>query len=375
MSDSSITDFLRRALNHPIKLRKPPADAYVAGNRPGIEGIPDTDTPPKPGSVGIELIDFGPSTITRQEFGDIETALASPRSEDQPVRWINIDGLHPYVINHCRKVLDLHTLHAEDVLHVPQRPRVEAEDGHLFIIARMLMANEEVLIAEQISFFLFPGLLLTIQERPGDVWGPIRDRLQKTKSRVRTHGADFLAYALLDAIVDHNFPLLEHYGDNLEMLEDEILVEPNQQRMQRLYTIKRDLLTFRRMLWPMREVIDTLRRGEEDSLLSGETRRYLTDVNEHLIQIIEVLESYREMASSLTDLYMSSVSNRMNEVMKVLTIMAAFFIPITFVAGVYGMNFEHMPELKMRWAYPCFWAVTISITVGLFVTFKRRNWL
>ncbi len=344
-----------------------------AGAKPGIESIGKLDQKPSEDAPSIEVFYVSEEVVSRQIFDDIHAAFGA--TQGKGFRWININGLHPYLVNACHLEFGIHTLHAEDVLHVHQRPRLESEDSnYLFILTRMLMRRDEALASEQISMFLFDDVLLTIQEREGDVWGPIRKRLETSGVRIRGHGADFLAYALLDAIVDHTFPLLEHYGDELETLEEQILEQPDQSHIASLHAVKRDLLICRRTIWPTRELVDALRRYD-GPLIGESTQRFLADVHEHVIQIIEVVESYREMGRSLTDLYMTSVSNRMNEIMKVLTIMAAFFIPITFVAGVYGMNFEHMPELAWRWSYPCFWVVILSITCGLFVTFKRRNWL
>jgi magnesium transporter len=372
MSKSPISERIKEALTSPLALPFAKRSSLPAGSIPGIESVPDLHLPPAPATLSLEVIDYAPDIHERRSFDDVAEALAAPRNG--AVRWININGLHPYVVNACRQAFDIHTLHAEDALHVHQRPRLEAEDDYLFIITRMLMRQGNSLRSEQISIFLLADTLLTIQERKGDVWGPIRERLETTGTRIRGQSPDFLAYALLDAIVDYNFPLLEHYGDQLETLEDQIIESPDQSRIASLHAIKRDLLVCRRTIWPTRELLDSLRRYE-GHLLGEMAQRYLADVHEHVIQIIDVLESYREMASSLTDLYMTSVSNRMNEIMKVLTIMAAFFIPITFVAGVYGMNFEHMPELAWPGAYPTFWVVIISITIGLYISFKRRNWL
>jgi magnesium transporter len=253
----------------------------------------------------------------------------------------------------------------------------------VFVVLRMLQLVEcapdntsagGVLDAEQVSLLLYDRVLITFQEKPGDVWKPIRERLQKDNVRIRKSGTGYLLYALLDAMVDHCFPVLEQYGDLLEELELITLEKPTPEVLHRIHAVKRELSLLRRIVWPMREVVDQLYR-EEDGRMGEVTKPYLRDVYEHTIQIVEIIESYREMVSGLTDLYMSAVSNRMNEIMKVLTIMSSVFIPLTFVAGVYGMNFAYMLELTQRWAYPAIWGVFILLTVGMIFFFKRRGWL
>jgi magnesium transporter len=270
--------------------------------------------------------------------------------------------------------LNFHTLAAEDVLRVPQRPKLEPYEGHLFIVARMLSLQERTLIAEQVSFFVFENTLLTFQERTGDVWDPIRQRLQKAGSRLRTFETSYLLYALLDAVVDHCFPILENYGDQLEELEQAITANPSPQSQHRLHSLKRELAMLRRVIWPLREVLSALCRDDTEGI-SPSVKTYLRDVTDHTVQVMDIVESCREMAASLNDLYMSAVSNRMNEVMKVLTIMASFFIPITFVAGVYGMNFEQFPDLHWRYSYAVFWLVCLSITICLAIFFVRKGWI
>ena len=344
------------------------------GARPGLEGIPDVDTPPPPGQVRIQCIDYGPQHLQSVDVDDLAAFLNQPRSQAAAVRWINIDGLHPYVVNQFKKKFGFHTLAAEDVVHVPQRPKVEPYDDHAFIIARMLMLIDGQLAAEQVSIFHYADTIITFQEQPGDVWQPVRQRIELETSRLRNGNSGYLLYALLDAVVDQNFPILEHYGDRLETIEDGMMKSATTALLHKLHEIKRELTLLRRVIWPLRDVIDELQRSERHAL-DDTTRTYLRDVHEHAVQIIDIVETYREMGSSLTDLYMSAVSNRMNEVMKVLTIMASFFIPITFVAGVYGMNFEVIPELKWRYAYACFWGICAIIVVALLFYFYRKGWI
>ncbi|MBE34216.1 MAG: magnesium and cobalt transport protein CorA [Opitutaceae bacterium] len=350
-----------------------PADA-PPGSRAGIESFDEIDQPNEAGSVQIQWYDYGASGVTFQESEDLEKLCSSERPEGQEVRWINVDGLHPYVVNRLRQTYDFHTLAAEDVLRTSQRPKLEAFEDHIFVVARMLALMNGNLRQEQVSFFLFKNTLITFQEVHGDIWDPIRERLQKSNSRMRTMGAAYLLYALLDAVVDHTFPILEGYGDMLEELEASVLNNPKPEIQQKIHRIKHELGMLRRVLWPLREVVNDLHRGDGDEIPDS-VKPFMRDVYDHAVQVMEIVETYREQAGGLNDLYMSAVSNRMNEIMKVLTIMASFFIPITFVAGVYGMNFEYIPELAWKYSYACFWGVCLSIVIGLLVFFWRRGWL
>lgn len=348
--------------------------ASTPGSAPGIESIAGVNEPPAAGVVRIQCTDYGPERVETREATDLAAFFAQPRAAWCRVRWLNVDGLHPHVVNQLRQELKFHTLAAEDVLRIPQRPKLEAYEGHLFIVARMLSLQEKALATEQVSFFLFENTLLTFQERVGDVWDPIRQRLQNPGSRLRTFETSYLLYALLDAVVDHCFPILEAYGDQLEELELEITDNPTPQVQRRLHGLKRELAALRRVIWPLREVLNALYH-DDTAGISPAVKTYLRDVADHTIQVMDIVDSCREMAASLNDLYMSAVSNRMNEVMKVLTIMASFFIPITFVAGVYGMNFDELPELHWKYSYVMFWAICLCITVSLAVFFVRKGWI
>jgi len=348
--------------------RKPP------GSPPGVDQGATGLSPPPAGTVRIHCIDYGPERIEDTEVMDLEAFLQAPRGEWAVVRWINVDGLDPWVIDRFRVRFGVHTLAAEDVLNPQQRPKVESYPDHLFVTLRMFLIQEGEVMVEQVSLLLFPDTVITFQERPGDVWEPIRARIRTEGSRIRQRGADYALYTLLDSIIDHCFPLLEHYGDELEEMEEAVVERPEPDLLRRLHQVKRELALMRRLLWPTREMLGTLLRDEPERL-GAETEVYLRDVHDHAIQVVDIIETYREMAAGLVDLYLSSVSNRMNEVMKVLTVMASFFIPITFVAGVYGMNFEDMPELGFWWAYPAFWLVCLSVTGVLFLYFRRKDWL
>ena len=344
------------------------------GSRPGIEHLAETNAAPEPGQIKITCTDYAPDRIELTAIEDLDVFLNQCRPDWVRVRWVNIDGLHPNIINRFREHHGFHTLAAEDVLNVPQRPKVETYDDHLFIVARMLMYDEGQLIAEQISFFVYEHTLITFQERHGDVWQPIRTRINTEGSRLRNHDTDYLLYALLDSIVDQCFPILERYGDLLEKLEAVVLDRPTPDMQRRIHMVKRQLVVLRRVMWPTRELVGELYRDENDRL-SKFAKTYMRDVYDHAVQVIDVIETYREMTGGLTDLYMSAVSNRMNEVMKVLTIMASFFIPITFLAGVYGMNFDMIPELHWKYAYLTFWIIVAVTVILLAIFFYRKGWI
>ncbi len=344
------------------------------GRRPGLESEPDLATRPAAGAVRIRCVDYGPAHFEEQVVGDLEAFLAKPRPAAASMRWIHVEGLHPWVLDRFRSAYSMHTLAAEDALHVPQRPKVEPYDDALFVVVRMLRLVGESVDAQQLSAFFRADLLLSFQERQADVWKALRTRIANPTSRLRANDASFLLYAILDGVVDACFPILERFGDRLETLDAEILESPAPPMLRSLHEIKRELSLLRRVTWPMREVASDLLR-KEHALVSDQTRTYLRDVQDHAVQALDIVEVHREMAASLTDLYMSSVANRMNEIMKVLTIMASLFIPVTFLAGVYGMNFEHIPELGWMWSYPVFWGLCISIIGGLLVYFRRKGWI
>lgn len=344
------------------------------GASPGIDRLSDLDTPPPAGTFTIHCLDYGPKRTREAEFIEFDDYLADSRPEWSNVRWINIDGLHPHIINRFKDLFLFHTLAAEDVLNVTQRPKIEPYDDHFFIVIRMLMLVNDQLSNEQVSMFFYSDTLITFQERKGDVWEPIRKRINNENSRLRNNDASYLLYALLDAVVDHSFPILERYNDILEEIESNIMLNPKPRIQQRIHAIKRELSILRRVVWPLRDMINALYR-DEHMFFSDTIKTYLRDVYDHAVQVIDIIETHREMTGGLNDLYMSAVSNRMNETMKVLTLMASFFIPITFLAGVYGMNFEHIPELSWQYSYLTFWSICLIITAVLAIFFIRKGWI
>jgi magnesium transporter len=338
------------------------------------------------GAVRVTVIDYRADNVLVRTVDDIHAFVAAHRPDWSSVCWINVDGLTDMkVVRTLAEKYELHPLAVEDLLHVPQRPKVETfgegpsglpgtHPARLFVVARMLQLKDEHLSREQISFFVGHRTLLTFQESPGDVWDPIRRRLQQPGSQLRRGDASFLLYALIDAIVDHCFPILEFFGERLEELEEQVLLGAAEEVLPEIHRLRRELLLFRREAWPMRDVIRTLQREPHECM--GEiTRTYLRDVHDHIVQIIDLCDTYREFAAGLAETYMSSLSVRMNEVIKVLTIITTIFIPITFLAGVYGMNFRHMPEEEWVWAYPAFWVVCLSLAGGMMIYFKRKGWL
>jgi magnesium transporter len=324
----------------------------------------------------ISVIRYDEHQIQEQR---IESVVECPQIADQEfITWINIDGLHQVeLLEQFGERFGLHPLVIEDILNTDQRPKLEDYDEYLFIVLKSLyhskVERDEAEI-EQISLVLGPSYVLSFQERAGDEFGPVRDRIRNNKGRVRKMGADYLAYALIDLIVDTYFIVLERLGERMETLEEELVTAPTSETLQAIHQLKREMIFTRKSTWPLREVIGALERGESP-LIQGTTGVYLRDVYDHTIQVIDAVETYRDMLSGMLDIYLSSISNRMNEVMKVLTIIATVFIPLTFIAGVYGMNFQHMPELAWPWAYPMVWLVMIVIAGAMLVYFQRKRWL
>jgi magnesium transporter len=328
--------------------------------------------------VSISVMEYDAERVEEWRAESLDEALA--QREGRGVTWIDVVGLHDVdLLRQLGEVFGLHTLALEDVLNVGQRPKVELFEDHLFVVLRLLHAGSEI-ESEQISMFLGEGFLLTFQEIPRDVFGGVRDRIRHGLGRVRRAGADYLAYAVIDNVVDNFFPVLEELGTRLESLEEEVIEDPDRKTVGGIHRARKDLLALRRAAWPEREVVSALERMDSP-LIRQETRVFLRDCYDHAVQILDIVETYRDLATSLLDLYLSTVSNRMNEVMKVLTVLASIFIPLTFLAGIYGMNFDteaspwNMPELHWYWGYPAFWVVSILLAGGLLVLFKKKDWL
>ncbi|MBI2384683.1 MAG: magnesium/cobalt transporter CorA [Elusimicrobia bacterium] len=337
--------------------------------------------PAKPAApVKVTVIDYSPEQVEMRGALDFDDFLASHRPAWTTVRWINIDGLaSPKAIEALAKKYELHPLAVEDLLNTGTRPKADAYGGdpevaaRLFIVARMIELKGERLDSEQISIFLGHKTVLTFQETPGDIWDPIRSRINARGSRLRTADASFLVYTLLDAIVDHIFPVLEHYGDLLEELEARVLEGSQAKILRDIHALKRELLLLRRALWPMRDVVHQL-QSERHECLSETTRTYMTDLYDHVVQAMDILETYREIVAGLAETHLSAVNNRLNEVMKVLTVISVVFIPLNFMAGVFGMNFENFPW-KAPHAFEIFAISCLAIIFAMVGWFRRRDWI
>ncbi len=349
-------------------------------DKPGdLPGTLDID-PDAPDPV-IVLIDYSEERAIRQELATPEDCI--PHLDSTSVSWVDVKGLGSEdVLQRLGNVFKLHPLVLEDVVNVPQRPKVEEHGDQLLIIARMVTLHEDdkTFESEQVSLILGKHYLLTVQEEPRyDCFGPIRERIRTGKGSIRKNGPDYLAYALIDSIIDGFFPVLEAYGEQLEDLEDEVVANPTRLTLQKIHDIKRELLTLRRAIWPQRDAINALIR-DGSHLLSNEVLVYLRDCYDHAIQVLDMVETYREVASSLMDVYLSSVGNRMNEIMKFLTVISAIFIPLTFIAGVYGMNFNtekspfNMPELNWFFGYPLCLGLMGAIACSLIYVFWSKGW-
>ena len=324
--------------------------------------------------IGITIIDYDETQYEEREVKDIEDCF--PYKDTPSISWINIDGVHQVeVIEKLGNHFVLHPLLLEDVVNTQQRPKLEEYDDHLFVVLKMfsLNAEENELAAEQFSLIFGSNFVISFQERQGDVFEQVRERLRKGKGRIRRSGSDYLTYALIDAVVDSYYDILEILGENLESLQEKLVAEPRQENLQIIQNLKRDMLFLRKSVWPLREVISGWAKCES-TLIKEEVLVYVRDVYDHVIQVIDTIETFRDMLSAMLDIYLSSVSNRMNEVMKVLTIMATIFIPMTFLAGIYGMNFKYMPELEWRYAYLFFWIVVFAVFIVMISWFKRKKW-
>ncbi|NLI31119.1 MAG: magnesium/cobalt transporter CorA [Nitrospiraceae bacterium] len=330
----------------------------------------------KSGDVRIDLMEYNVASLHERQLSGLDACLSFRHRET--ITWLNVDGLHDAeLMGKIGSCFSLHPLVLEDVLSTDQRPKYEDYDEYLYIVVRMLRYDADVMKAkaEQVSIILSQNYVLTFQEGfAGDVFEPVRTRLREDKGRLRKMGADYLAYSLLDTIVDNYFIVLDQIGERIELLENELVTNPTRKTLRMIHTLRGDALFLRRAVWPLREVINSFTRGDSP-FITDATRLYLKDVYDHTIHAIDTLETYREILSGMLDIYLSSMSNRLNEVMKVLTIIATIFMPLTFLAGVYGMNFKHMPELAWQWSYPALWLIMIAIAGTMLIIFRRKKWI
>jgi magnesium transporter len=325
--------------------------------------------------IKITIMDYDETQFQVRETETLEECY--PFKDRPTIIWINIDGIHE--IETLEKLGDcfgLHPLTLEDILNTDQRPKIEDYGEYIFIVLKMLYPDDDTgeILAEQVSLVLGQNFVISFQEREGDIFNSVRERIRSGKGRIRKMGADYLVYSLLDSIVDNYFIILEKLGERIEFLEEKLIINPVPEAINLIHKLKREMIFLRRSVWPLREVIGSIERGES-SLIKGSTNIYLRDVYDHTIQVIDTIETFRDILSGMLDIYLSSVSNRLNAVMKVLTIIATIFMPLTFIAGIYGMNFKYMPELEWRLGYPVILLTMVSIGVLMLVSFRKKKWL
>ena len=325
--------------------------------------------------VRIRIIDYDEAQFQEKEAKTVEECF--PFKDKPTVTWINIDGVHQVdIIEKIGNHFNIHPLVSEDIVNTGQRPKMEDFVNYIFVILKMLYYDEKIneTKAEQISLILGSNFVISFQENEGDVFDPIRERIRSDRGRIRKMGADYLAYALIDTIVDNYFIILEKLGEKIEEIEDELVTNPALETLQTIHSLKREMIFLRKSVWPLREVISRLERWESP-LIDKSLNIYLRDVYDHTIQVIDAIETFRDTLSGLIDIYLSSVSNRMNEIMKVLTIIATIAIPLTVITGIYGMNFQFMPELQLQWSYPLVLLAMLTLGILMIRYFRRKKWI
>ena len=322
--------------------------------------------------VGIDLIDYDTDNFKSVSLENIKDAY--PFRDSKTVSWINISGLHDIdIIQDLGNHFGIHPLILEDILNTDQRPKIEVYDNYLYVVLKMISFNpvSMKMEIEQVSLILGNNFVITFQEYAGDIFDPLRERIKLGKGRIRKNGSDYLLYAILDIVIDEYFLVLENLGDHIELLENLVIENPEKTIVSQIHKLKNELLMFRRNVWPLREVTNSLIR-EELPFVDESINPFLRDLFDHTVHVADSIDTYRDMTGGLLDVYLSNVSNRMNEVMKVLTIISTIFIPLSFLAGVYGMNFQVMPELRWPWAYFALWGFSAG---GMLYYFRRKKWL
>jgi magnesium transporter len=327
--------------------------------------------------VTIKIVAYNSEKFVEQELNSVEDCLAF---KDQPGTnlWINVNGLDQVeVIEKLGSYFDIHPLTLEDVLNTEQRPKMEDYESYVYMVLKIMfldISNKEIVI-DQVSIILGYNYILSFQEREVGVFDPLRERLKNPAYRLRKNGVDYLAYGLIDSVIDNYFLILEHFGEEIEDLEEELIIHPIPETLKTIHKYKRDMIILRKSVWPLRELISGMQQIESE-IIRDTTRIYLRDIYDHTIRVIESVEDFRDILSSMVDIYLSSVSNRMNDIMKVLTVIATIFIPLTFIVGVYGMNFEYMPpEIHWRWGYPAVMLFMASLGIIMFIYFKKKRWV
>lgn len=327
-------------------------------------------------AIEITVIDYNEAEVQEKKLKTVEECFVF--KDKSSVTWINLEGIHDIqLIEKLGTCFEIHPLTLEDILNTDQRPKFDDMENYVYMVLKMLHYNNKGtdIVSEQISLILGSNFMMSFQEGlKGDVFEPLRQRIRSGKGKIRKMGADYLTYAIVDGIVDNYFAVLEKLGEQIELLEEEVVTDPNPETLKKIHYFKREMLYIRRCIWPLREVIASMAKRESE-LIKDATELYLRDVYDHVVQIIDSVETFREMLSSMLDIYLSSLSNRLNQVMKVLTIIATIFIPLTFLAGVYGMNFKYMPELEWPWGYPLILGFMISIGCVMLILFKRKKWM
>jgi magnesium transporter len=349
----------REQMNKPKDIGAPPGTLFYTGEQSG--------------KVKITLIEFNEQEFFEQEFYNLAECISHVK--DNMTKWINVEGVHDIqLIEEIGKLYNLHALTLEDIVHIEQRPKFEDYDHYLLTVMKMIMYTTKA-TSEQLSLVLLENTVISFQEpQGGDAFDIIRTRLRQSKGRVRKLGADYLFYALMDAVVDWYFNAVEKIGDKISDVEEEIIHHSDKRSLIKLYHLKREIIYLRKQVWPVRDMISNLIRSESP-FMTENTQLFLRDLQDHSTRIIDTVETYRDLMSGMMDIYLSNNANRMNEVMKVLTIISTIFIPVTFIAGVYGMNFEFMPELRSPYGYAAVWVVMLSVMGGLAMYFKRKKWM
>lgn len=352
--------------------QKPRKRSEKAGLPPGTL-VHTGDKPPE--NTVITVFEYNPDSFQERKPSRLEECFTPQPMHT--VRWINIDGLANIgVIEGLGRQYGIHPLIQEDILSTGQRPKCDDSTSHLFVVLRMLQYNDagQTIQSEQVSILLRSGYVVSFQESEGDVFDPIREQIRTGRGRVRNMGADYLLYRLMDAVVDGYFLILEKLGERVEALEQEVIQEPSEATLNRIYALKRELIYLRKSVWPLREVISQIEKTASP-LITDATEPYFRDVYDHTIQVMDSVDTFRDTVSGLLDIYLTSLSNRMNAIMKVLTIITTIFIPLTFISGIYGMNFHYMPELEWRWGYPAVLCAMGVIFLGMLYFFKRNKWM